>query len=42
MAYQPASKQRPLRTMKRLHEKNLIDDAEYQQKRKDLLDQYLQ
>ena len=37
----PDALEEKLEFLKRLHEKNLIDDAEYQQKRKDLLDQYL-
>lgn len=37
----PEALEEKLSFLKRLHEKNLIDDQEYRQKRKDLLDQYL-
>ena len=39
--FSPGTLEEKLSFLKRLHEKNLIDDGEYQQKRKDLLDQYL-
>ena len=39
--FSPDTLEEKLSFLKRLHDKNLIDDGEYQQKRKDLLDQYL-
>ncbi len=39
--FNPDTLEEKLGFLKRLYEKNLIDDQEYQQKRKDLLDQYL-
>lgn len=39
--FNPDTLEEKLVFLKRLHEKNLIDDQEYQQKRKDLLDKYL-
>ena len=33
--------EKKLQALKRLHRKNLIDDVEYERKRKELLDEYL-